>query len=455
MRTPRASTIGSVFVFAVLSAGCPGPATHDDAGSGSPADAGPVTSSSGPVSSSATAGGSSSGGVSSSTGSPSSSGPGVSSSTGGSSSAGACPAITFPRAFTVTTVHVGSGFIARAAVALGPDGRPRIAYNEATSEDGLSAYELRYAETSADGATVDADLLVVPSGTLSNEYPTVVVDAQGVAQVLYDRYVPGDGDSGHFDLFRVSGSSASGFGAPENLTNTPGDDELGPAAALAPDGTLHAVFMHRTPRPATPTNYDYRTAHLEVAPGIAPSTPTILAENTQIFFGHPDQSVAVADDGTVHALFLARGQAVGSSVVTLRSRTGDAWGAARGITLNTEDATGATVRTAPGGAVHLSYGVGGASAQTYYLGLAVDGRGAAHLTYRRLVGSNADVFYASIGADGVATSPQPVTTTPDLDEHHAAIAAGPCGEVYLVFAENLSTFEGDVPHGVLYLAVAR
>lgn len=378
----------------------------------------------------------------------------------------ACPPI--GTTWSTTAVDSDPGFKARVAVAVGNDDRVRLAYNVATSSDGWSNFELRVAEQTGQGFERET---VVPSEMgVSAEFPTLVVDDGGTMHVVYNQYVASEGQ---IEVFLLSGSIAGGFGTPVNLTQTEDADENGAVVALGPDGTLHVVFMQRVAIPDKPGKYDYATGYVAVD-GSIPKDRTLLAENTLLFSGVPEQGVAVDGAGRVHAVYLRPGTDPSRGVLYHRVRDVSGWSTEQAVTADLDNTTGISVAASEAGKVFFAYGKGkvdvtmtyrsleGATLspeqsltsstqdRPYYLGLRPVGSDGVFLAFLRLVNSNADLFFLSADQD-VFGAEETITQTPAEDEAVASLAVGRCGEAHVAFVENLST----APHGRVLLATRK
>ena len=377
---------------------------------------------------------------------------------------GVCPPLDDPQ-WTIETVDADPGFKARVALALDPAQRVRLAYNRATSGDGWEDFELRVAEHAAQGWKIET---VVASDGLSNEYPTIVVDNQGVSHVVFNRYVPSENQ---IDMFVVSGTIGAGFSTPVNLTQTQGTDEYGGSVAIGPDGVLHVVHIQRTPIPDEPGKYTYDTGY--VAYDGAPKDAEVIGTGTLMFTGSPEQSISVDPAGRVHVAYLRPGEKPSHGVAHYRKRDPVGWSAETMVTSNQANATGISIAAAAD-RVHFAYGKGtvdvtmthrlldaaGLGPETaltssvddraYYLGLQAVGTDGVYVAFRRIVDGNADVFFVS-GEQGTFASEEPVTQTADEDELVASLAVGRCGEAYVAFLENFST----APDGRVMVATRR
>jgi hypothetical protein len=377
---------------------------------------------------------------------------------------GICPPLDDPQ-WTIETVDADPGFKARVAVALDPEQRVRLAYNRATSADGWENFELRVAEQTDEGWKIET---VVASDGFSNEYPTIVVDNQGVSHVVFNRYVPSENQ---IDLFVVSGTIGAGFSTPVNLTQTQGTDEFGGSVAMGPDGVLHVIHIQRTPIPDEPGKYTYDTGY--VAYDGAPKDAEVIGAGTLMFTGSPEQSIAVDPAGRVHVAYLRPGEKPSHGVAHYRKLEPIGWSTETMVTSNQANATGISIAAAAD-RVHFTYGKGtvdvtmmhrvldaaGLGSETaltnsvkdraYYLGLQAVGTDGFYVAFRRLIDGNADVFFIST-EPGTLVLEESVTQTSDEDELVASLAAGRCGEAYVAFLENFST----APDGRVMLATRR
>ena len=376
-----------------------------------------------------------------------------------------CPPSDNPQ-WSIATVDDTPGFKARVALAVGDDQRLRLAYNVASSSDGWSEFELRVAEQV--GQTFEHQTVVSSDG-FSNEFPTVAVDAQGVTHVVYNRFVPSENQ---IDVFLVSGTLSGGFSPPVNLTNTPSADENGAVIAVGSDGVLHVVYMARTAIPDKPGKYTYATGY--VAYDGAPKDAAVLAADTLLFTGQPEQAIALDAAGRVHVVYLRPGVDPSHGVACHRRRDEQGWGSETMVTSDAVNVTGVSVAATGTDAVHFVYAKGkvettltyrrldglglgpeqalttSADDRAYYLGLSPAGADDVYVAFRRLLGSNADVFFIA-GQQGSFGPEEPVTATPSEDEQTATLAVGRCGEAYLAFTENLLT----APNGRVMVATRR
>jgi hypothetical protein len=380
-----------------------------------------------------------------------------------------CADVVLGSTWAVEVVDDSPSFKPRTAVAIGADDGARLAYNTAESPDGWWQFAATYAEQAGDAFSVHT---ILAADQINNEYPTLALGPDGAAHVVFNRFVP---STGQIDVFLASGSAA-GFGAPINLTETPDQDELGAVVARTSDGVLHVVLLQRQEKPESPGNYNYRVGYLQVSGG-EPSAMEIIADPARIFTGDPEQSIAVDEQGRVHALFRidssdpARGQLIYRRRDPGAAPAPSLWSDPMAISPAESNAGGGSVAVDAEGVVHFTYGLGqGVQTMTYrslsggnlsppvplstslddrayYLGMKAADDGTVHVAYRRLVNGNADVFYRA-GKGGIFAPEQAVTQTSTGDEIAAAVALDRCGVPVIAFTENLS----DAPNGVLYLA---
>jgi hypothetical protein len=374
------------------------------------------------------------------------------------------PAAIRPGIWKINIVDGMPKFKSRVALAVDPSGRPHLAYNIASSDDGWKTPDIWHAVRESGSWSLQK---AVPANGVSNEYPSIVTDSKGKVHIVYNRLVK---EQGQIDLFAVSAEDGKTFSAPINLTNSTDADEFAATAAVDGQGTLH-VLVHREVQKAP------SIAYLTVTAG-QPSAIEVVATGTAVHSLNPGHHIAVDSKGTVYAVYSRPGSSNPLlSVLHLKQRT-TVWSAETAVSDKAQDAWDPCLAVDGNGTLHLAYVLGknwdekrltydrfrqqswagaiplssSVEDRSYYLGLAAAPDGTVHIAFTRYFPYNstsgrADLFYLS-GKDGLFAPEQRLTSTPEQDEGTPALALGPGATPLIAFTENLSA----APDGKIYLA---